>query len=181
MTRQPHQPRFDESRSAAIYDLLVAQADKSRRPRAAKRLAWLAVSALAATAVLTGGAILVLEAPVTDTQTVACFARAEISAGTFPGTYASVGEGMLAESTPVDDGDGSIMIDDAVAVCSDLWAQRVLDSELPSGTSSEPSDRSFSGPVPEQFVVCVLRDGVAAVVPGPSNTCRALGLAEKTQ
>jgi hypothetical protein len=125
---------------------------------------------------LTAGTVVALQAPVTDDQAVACFARAEISAGSFPGTMVAVGEGTIGEAQG-----GAIPIDDAVAVCSDLWAQHVLDADIPSGVSTEPADRSFSHPVPEELAVCVLREGIAAVVPGPGTVCGELGLPEKLE
>ncbi|MDN4611076.1 hypothetical protein [Arthrobacter burdickii] len=75
--------------------------------------------------------------------------------------------------------DSRIDIEDPVGLCSDMWAQNALDPEDEFG-AADPGDYDPSGshPVPNLLTVCVMDDGRAAVIPGPSTVCQDLGLAE---
>jgi hypothetical protein len=112
-------------------------------------------------AALTSGGVLLARSQVTDPMTVACFERAELRLdGTFPGTTVA-----LADAPPGSRDAVQVPIDDAVGICTDLWRDGVLNS--PDGSA-----------VPD-LTVCVMRDGTAAVVPGPSGVCGSIGLPER--
>lgn len=163
-------------RRAAIRRLLVqlpVRSGSTNRRFRRRQIAIVAVPALAATILLTAGAIAVTQANVTNRDEVMCAARAERNIwGAIPGTQAVLGAGSLGES----DG-GPIAISDPVSLCADLWAQHVLDAGTPSGTFAGPADGTFSYPVPE-LVECVMGNGAAAVVPGGPEVCQVLGLSE---
>jgi hypothetical protein len=168
-----------EERRAAIRDILVDVAQKGTREnkhlRNVKR-AWVALPVAVATLALTAGGFAVAQfAHVTDKNSVSCFARAELNwLGEFPGTHAaSAGDGSS---------DGPVSIEDAKALCGDLWKQNVLDATTPSGTTGPGAyDRTFSHPVPSPLTVCVMGDGTAAVVPGDEHVCAKLGLSARSQ
>ncbi|GAA4150007.1 hypothetical protein [Leifsonia shinshuensis] len=169
-------PATQQERRAAIREALVSVAEKNtsanRRMRNARR-AWILIPAAATAVALTAGALVFAQyANVTDRSSVACFARPELNPfGGFPGTPAAVAD---------ENGNGPASIDDARALCADLWAQNILDAGTPSGTASKDAyDRSFSHPVPPHLAVCMMGDGTAAVVPGDDTVCAKLGLAVK--
>jgi len=163
-----------ERRHAAVRQMLVQLPDgasavnrRFRRRQGAITLIPLVVAGL----LLTAGAVAASQVNVTNRNEVFCAARAEKDIwGTMPGTTAVEGVGTLGE-TP----GGAVPIMDAVALCSDLWAQHVLDASTPNGTFVGPTDRSFSHPVPD-LVECVMKNGAAAVIPGEPGACQLLGL-----
>lgn len=170
-------PRFNEERSKAIEQLLgkVAQdGTPENRHFQNTRGKRILLSGLVA-AVAVSGAAIALQQPVTDKSSVACLARAELNGSQFPGTTATLGEGTRVGEPSTRR--NPMPIEDALALCKDLWAQNVLDSKSPGGTA-HPSlyDRSFSHPVPNPLTVCVLQDGRAAVIPGDQEVCASLGL-----
>ncbi len=174
-------PVFDESRSAAFRVVLVDVADigteQNRQFRVAQR-AWTIVPASLLILGLSAGTFFAVQ-NVTDKNSVACFARAELDwRGSFPGTTAVSLVGTLDGT----DG-GSAPIADAIGFCSDLWAQHSLDASYPNGTPPGPgyNDRTFSHPVPSPLTECVMKNGTAAVIPGDSDVCSELGLASKSQ
>lgn len=166
-----------EGRSKAIEQLLTTVAqDRTPENRhfqntKGKRILLSGV----VVAVTVSGAAIAMQQPVTDKSSIDCFARAELRGNQFPGTTVTVG----IPSTP-ERRDSRIMIEDALSVCRDMWAQHTLDADSPNG-SAHPSlyDRSFSYPVPDPLTVCVLNDGRAAVIPGDTEVCASLGLALK--
>ncbi|WP_175637345.1 hypothetical protein [Sinomonas mesophila] len=171
---------FTERRSAAIRQMLV-EAPRAGTPtnRYFKKIhvAKVAIPFLALSLALTGGTVVLLNAPVTDKYQIKCFARAERNGSSFPGALVTMTAGNLGpEPRP----DPLIAIEDAISVCSDLWAQHALDANLPSGVPDGPGqeDPTFSHPVPHPLTVCVW-DGQAAVIPGDSSVCAKLGLSEK--
>lgn len=172
------EPRFSSNRSAAIRELIVSVAESGTPQNLHQRNArrgWIVLPAAFGALVLTAGAVVALQAQVTQTDHVSCFARAEIGVGgKFPGTQVTDLQGTVGESVG-----GPIPIEDALAACSDLWSQHLLDASIPSGVNPERVDRTFSHPVPEPLTVCVMSDGMAAVIPGPPEVCGRLGLAEK--
>ncbi|MDQ1058476.1 hypothetical protein QFZ23_002377 [Arthrobacter globiformis] len=178
MNEIPRSQRFSAERSAAIEALLanVAQegTPENRHFQNTKGKRIL-ISGVAVALAATGGAI-VMQLPVTDKSSIDCFARAELHGNRFPGTTVTVGIPSTAERR-----DRRVIIEDALSVCRDMWAQHVLDPNDPDG-SAHPSlhDRSFSYPIPDPLTVCVLNDGRAAVIPGDENVCSSLGLALKT-
>jgi len=177
-TNRPQQ--FNEERSKAIEQLLanVAQdgTPENRHFQNTKGKRILLSGVVAAVAV--SGAAIALQQPVTDKSSVACLARAELSGNQFPGTTAVLGEGTRVGEPSTQR--NPVPIEDALALCRDLWAQHALDSDSPNGMA-HPNlyDRSFSYPVPNPLTVCVLKDGRAAVIPGDEGVCASLGLALK--
>ncbi|MBG6215530.1 MULTISPECIES: hypothetical protein [Cryobacterium] len=180
MNSTPTEPHFTANRSAAIRALLVNIAEpgtpENLRLRRARRVR-IVVPAVIATLVLTAGAVVAVQAQVTRTDHINCFARAELNMwGEFPGARVTSLEGTIGDSEG-----GPVSINDALAACSDLWAQHALDASIESGVRSDPVDRTFSYPVPDPLTVCVMSDGMAAVIPGASDVCGRLGLAERAK
>lgn len=80
--------------------------------------------------------------------------------GTYPGSSATIA-----------DGDGPGRVDDARALCAEMWEQGVLSPTV------DPTAPTHTPGVVPPLQVCVMRDGTAAVV--PSNTasvCQSLGM-----
>lgn len=176
---EPSGVRFSPDRSAAIRKLLVNVPEpgtpENKLLQRIQRV-WIVIPVVAGSLLLTAGAVVAIQAQVTNTDHVNCFARAELNFwGEFPGTRVTLLEGTIGESEG-----GAVPITDALALCSDLWAQHLLDATLPSGVSPDPVDRTFSYPVPDPLTVCVMDDGMAAVIPGGPEVCRRLGLAERS-
>jgi hypothetical protein len=170
---------FNPERSAAIEALLVrvAQDGTPENQRFQNtRGKGVLVAGVAVALVATGGAVL-MQLPVTDKSSILCFARAELNGHQFPGTTVTVLAGARpGEQKP----DNPVPIEDALAACRDIWAQHVLDPNVPNGTADPKLfDRTFSYPVPDPLTVCVLDDGRAAVMPGDEKICGSLGLASK--
>lgn len=170
-------PNFNEQRSAAIRRLLLDTAERGTpENRRAKQIhrAWIIIPSAALALGLTGGAVALLQAPVTEKSHVLCFARAERTGTSFAGGTVTVlreTKGVPLQAPPV------VPIDDAVAVCSDMWKQHALDASIPNGSPGPgQEDPTFSHPVPNPLTVCVW-DGVAAVIPGGPAVCAKLGLA----
>jgi hypothetical protein len=151
--------------------MLMAQvAHVPVRQRTRHRVLAIGIPAFALAAGL-GGAALAVNLPVTDPYSVHCFARAELDLfGNYPGTQA-----VVASTDPAG---GPVSIDDAVGLCSDLWAQGLLASDWDPQTSQP--DTTLSQPVPDDLTVCVMRDGTAAVIPGGDAVCSELGLATRS-
>ncbi|MBO1268022.1 hypothetical protein [Arthrobacter cavernae] len=181
MNEIPRSPRFNAERSAAIEALLasvVRDGTPENRHFQNTKSKRILLSGVAVALVATGAAA-VMQLPVTDKSSVLCFARAELHGNQFPGTTVVLGEGARpGEPAPRN----PIPIGDALAVCSDMWAQHVLDANTPNGSAGGPGrhDPTFSHPVPNPLTVCVLNDGRAAVIPGDEKVCGSLGLALKT-
>jgi hypothetical protein len=168
---------FNEERSTAIEALLadVAQDGTPENRHFQNTKGKRILLASVAVALVATGAAAAMQLPVTDKSSIDCFARAELHGNRFPGTTVTLG----IPSTP-ERPDSRIMIEDALSVCRDIWAQHGLDPDDPDG-NAHPSlhNPSFSYPVPDQLTVCVLNDGRAAVIPGDENVCASLGLALK--
>ncbi len=142
-------------RGGAIEDALVAQMhrDLTRRPwykRWQWRLGMVGVGALVVGAGTFAGTTLLTHEEVTDTSWVQCLSEAQLNPdGSLPAHAATV-------ASP----DGMIPIDDAKALCAQMWEAGVM-------TSADPLDASPSpGVVPSEFTVCVGDDGEAVVAPG---------------
>lgn len=181
MTDHPaNEPEFNEHRSASIRKLLVNVAQKGTSENLQYknvRRAWIIAPTSALALALTGGTMVLLQAPITENYHIKCFARPERNGESFPGTQVTMIEGRRAgEPTPTD----RVEIEDALATCSDLWRQHALDAKTPSGTPTGhgQQDLTFSHPVPDPLTVCVW-DGMAAVIPGDAKVCAKLGLSEK--
>ncbi len=83
--------------------------------------------------------------------------------GTYPGSSATIADGA-----------GPGRVDDAIALCSQMWQQGVLSGTVdPTAPTQTPGNIT----VPP-LQVCVMRDGTAAVVPSENpSVCQSLGLA----
>ncbi len=162
------EPRRDWD--AAFKEALLGYTAK--RPRRWRLGLAITIPAVLVAASLTGG-ILWVQAAVSNTNVVHCLARAELDPlGHYPGT-----EGAAA--APDSQGD---RVEDALAACSAAWASGRLDPSAPDGerrgADGAPTyDETNSTAVPTDLRVCVMRDGSAAVVPGPADVCAQLGLA----
>ncbi|MBM7024986.1 hypothetical protein [Clavibacter zhangzhiyongii] len=167
-------PQMHPARVDAVDDMLrgVLHRDERRARRAPRRrIAWLLVPLAA------GGGIFMTAsssrseiAPVTDQSKVACFSRAEFSAGNmdFPGTY------VETLSQPGADGiSGRVQQTDPVGLCTSMWEQGMLNPAIEEGSSH--NDFSTVTATPE-LTVCVLPSGTAAVLPGGNDTCARVGL-----
>lgn len=147
----------------SIEDLLVAQmhADLTRQRWWQTLQGRISIAAGAVTlASVSLAAVILLESrPVTETAVVHCLETNSRDAdGSLSGAAVSI-------ATP----SGVIPIDDAIAVCRQMWESGRFNSPDPRDPSPTP------GSVPEQFTVCVTPDGAAAVVPGRAE-CSALKL-----
>ncbi|MGH7427838.1 MAG: hypothetical protein ACREJ4_05720, partial [Candidatus Methylomirabilaceae bacterium] len=157
--------------------LLVNTAEKGTvENRRYKRIhrAWIIVPSAALALGMTGGTVALLQAQVTEKNHVLCFARAERNGSSFPGGTVTVlqgTKGIPLQAPP------AVPIEDAVAVCSDMWKQHALDASMPNGSPGPgQEDPTFSHPVPDPLTVCVW-NGMAAVIPGGPAVCAKLGLA----
>lgn len=174
-------PGFNEHRSEAIRNLLVNTAQKgtaeNRRYKTTRR-AWIIVPSAALALALTGGTVALMQAQVSDKNQVHCFARAERSGSSFPGTTMTVLQGTTGDpNVGANDTPPAVPIEDALALCTDMWKQHALDASVPNGAPAMQIDPKFSHPVPSPLTVCVW-DGRAAVIPGGPNVCAKLGLAD---
>lgn len=169
---------FDETRGDAIRTALRAHIAESAKEPAKKRRRIITIvvpSVLLAIAVT--GAALWLVKPVTDQGAVHCFARAEIDwFGGYPGATVSMAD-PNAEQVPVDD---------AIALCAQVWKDGLLDPDAADGTPRDYDGRpryneEHDSPVPTELTVCVMRDGTAAVLPGPATICSRAGLASREE
>lgn len=178
MTNKSYSPQFNPARSAAIEALVtnVAQSGTPENEHFQNAKGKRVLLSGVAIALVTTGAAVVMQMPVTDKSSIACLARAELHGNNFPGTTMVLGVPSTAERP-----DSTVMIEDALSLCQAAWAQNVIDPKDPDGLA-HPSlhDPSSSHPVPNPLTVCVLPDGRAAVIPGDEKVCGALGLALKT-
>jgi hypothetical protein len=157
---------MSEKRTQAMREILaqrIRDEPAARRTRLRRRLALWGGAGLIGTAVLsTGAAFLFGSAPVTDTTIVHCLSSTTRTAdGTYPGSAATIA-----------DGNGPGRVDDALALCAQMWQQGALSPNAdPTAPTRSP------GQVPP-LQVCVMRDGTAAVVPSSTATvCQSLGMA----
>ena len=164
MTR--NEPEMSEPRTQAIRELLAARIRDEpaiRRRRLRRRIAlWCSAGLVGGAALTTGAAILFGSAPVTDKTIVHCLSDTTRGAdGTYPGSSATIA-----------DGNGPGRVDDALALCAQMWEQGVLSPTIdPTAPTHSP------GTVPP-LQVCVMRDGTAAVVPSSNDSvCQSLGMA----
>ncbi|PJJ63729.1 hypothetical protein [Compostimonas suwonensis] len=169
---------FDEARGDAIRTALMAHvAEGAKKPARKRRRIITIVVPSVLLAIAVTGATLWLVKPVTDQGAVHCFARAEIDwFGGFPGATVSAAA-PNAEQVPVDD---------AIALCTQVWKDGLLDPEVADGTPQGPDGRPIvnerrDSPVPDPLTVCVMRDGTAAVLPGPATICSRAGLASRQE
>ena len=164
-----HEPEMTPERTDAIRGLLadtIRDEPEVRRRRTRRRwLVWGGVGVFAFGALGTAGSILVNTVPVTDKSLVYCLSS------TVPGPD---GEYMSSAAT-IANPDGPARVDDAVALCSDMWRHGVFSDDYdPTIPTYGPTEYD----VPE-LQVCVRPDGAAAVVPSDSpEICQAIGLSK---
>lgn len=161
------EPEMSQVRTTAIRGLLaehIRQEPELRRRRVRRRaLLWAGVGVLSLGVAGTGAAIVLGTAPVTDTSIVHCLSSTEPQLdGTYPGSSATI-----------PDGSGPGRVDDALALCSQMWQQGVLDGAV---DPTAPSQALDGRDIPA-LQVCVARDGSAAVVPSAHRgICPSLGM-----
>ncbi len=103
-------------------------------------------------------------APITDVSIVHCLSSIVPSAdGTYPGSSATIADGA-----------GPGRVDDALALCRQMWQQGILRGPVdPVAPTHSPGNVE----VPN-LQVCVMRDGTAAVVPSDNSAvCHSIGMA----
>ncbi|WP_401000685.1 hypothetical protein [Agromyces sp. GXQ0307] len=168
MTEQTDLPEMDPRRDAAIRAMLLREIrDQPERREARKRRNWWIAGGVALVVAGSGAAAgaIVLEAQrASNAQYVFCL-KSDVRGpdGGFPG---AVG-GTLAS----DDGQGRV--EDSIALCTQMWLDGFHEPGYDPLAESNPP-----GQVPEHFVVCVMPDGAAAVVPANESTiCNRLGMA----
>lgn len=104
---------------------------------------------------------------VTDKGSARCYSEAVYVPGTqFAGTTIASAVGGGSDGT----------IQDALDTCASVWQVGALRAGAPRATSPVPG---ASYPVPA-LVGCTLPGGMAAVFPGPPDTCDRLGLAPES-
>lgn len=161
-------PRLDPTRKAAMRALVehAVATERARPPRLRVPVAA-GVGAAVALAGGTAAALVLTQRPVTETSLVHCLSRAELSGtGEFPGTSVAV----AAPST----GGEPLPIEDALAVCEQVWRDGLLDPSAPAGVAQPNLNRDSR--VPDRLAVCVTPDGAAAVVPGGPAACATMDL-----
>ena len=162
----PNEPEMSVERTQAIRELLaqrIRDEPAVRRTRRRRRIVlWSSVGLVGAATLTTAAAIVFGSAPVTDTTIVHCLSSTTRGAdGSYPGSSATIA-----------DRDGPGRVDDARALCAQMWEQGVLSPTVePTAPTQSP------GTVPP-LQVCVMRDGTAAVVPSNNaSVCQSLGMA----
>lgn len=164
----PEEPVMSEPRVDAVRRILAQQVrdePELRRKRRRQRIVlWSGVGALTVGLATTGATMLLHAAEVTDRSIVHCLSSTTPNQdGSYPGSAATIAEN-----------DGPGRVDDALALCTEMWQQGVLSADVnPTAPTQNPGDAA----VPP-LQTCVLRDGTAAVVPGDSESiCQAVGMA----
>jgi len=104
--------------------------------------------------------------PVTNFTSARCYRTA-----TYTGTGASF-PGMELASAPGKNWAGGIP--HALDACAQMWAGGFMQPGLPSG---HPPQGGYAVP---PLVGCTLPNGIAAIFPGPPDTCERLGLPAQT-
>ncbi|MET4582961.1 hypothetical protein ABIE21_002471 [Conyzicola nivalis] len=160
-------PKMTEVRTDAIRGLLaetIRDEPEFRRRRIRRRLLiWGGVGLITIGGLSTAGSVLFGDAPLTDQSIVQCFSSTVPNAdGTFPGSGATVATK-----------DGPGRVDDALALCSEMWRHGILSSGYdPTAATYAPEETEVPA-----LQVCVMRDGTAAVVPSEDAAiCQALGM-----
>lgn len=153
-------------RVSAHSQLLVETVTDRLRP--ARRLRRLVVPGVAVALLLSasGATAYLLGKPATVRDTIRCYTVDSLEGGDhFRGatlTAASTDDARIDVAT------------DAVGRCADLWREGFL--RVGASNAQPPTDGTGRDhPVPP-LAACTLEDGVAAVFPGPPDTCQRLDL-----
>jgi hypothetical protein len=161
----PANRAFPLERKRALQALFVGPTKPARRLGRKLRIT---IAGTGAVVVLGGGGALAYSAisanSVSDETSARCYTVAQYSAkgDDFPGTS------IAAAGTA----DAPGRVTSAVDVCASLWRSGFLQPGVPTPVRN-PDQASY--PVPA-LVGCVMADGQAAVFPGTTATCNALGL-----
>lgn len=160
-------PEMRPRREAAIRSLVLDQLEESREQKARWRrrrwFVWGGVGLLTVGIGATAAGIVLQSQAVSNDELVRCLKSDERAAdGSYPGAMASVAYDSPAEREL-----------SAIEICTMMWEQGALEPDFdPTSLTNAP------GVVPEAFVVCVMPDGTAAVVPSSEPTiCSRLSLA----
>lgn len=160
-------PEMRPGREAAIRGLVLAQLEESRERKALWRrrrwFAWGGIGILAIGIGATAAGIVLQSQTVSNDELVRCLRTDERAPdGSYPGAMASISYDNAAERAV-----------SAGEICTMMWEQGALEPGFdPRSLTNAP------GVVPEAFVVCVMQDGTAAVVPSSEPAiCSRLGLA----
>lgn len=160
-------PEMRPEREKAIRALVLERVAQSREIAARKHrrkwFVWGGIGLLTVGVGSTAAGIVLHSQAVSNEQIVHCLSSEQRAAdGSYPGAMAST-----ASSDQVG------RVDDAVEICSMMWKQGALTQGFdPTSATNAP------GQVPAAFVVCVMPDGSAAVVPSAQpGVCTRLGLA----
>jgi hypothetical protein len=161
-------PEMNATRDAAIRAMLfeTVRQEPQRRVARKRRNWWIAggiTLAVAGVGTTAGGIVLVAQRA-SNSQYVFCLASDTRGVnGSFPGAVGA----SLASS------DGRGRVEDAVELCSQMWLDGFFEQGYEPLATGNPAGR-----VPENFEVCVMEDGAAAVVPSDLTTvCNRLGMA----
>ncbi|WP_022889060.1 hypothetical protein [Agromyces italicus] len=160
-------PEMRPGREAAIRSLVLDQLGESREQKARCRrrrwFVWGGVGLLTVGIGATAAGIVLQSQTVSNDELVRCLISDERAGdGSYPGAMASVALDSDAERAL-----------SAIEICTMMWEQGALEPGFdPTSLKNAP------GEVPEAFVVCVMPDGTAAVVPSSQPAiCSRLGLA----
>jgi hypothetical protein len=145
--------------------LLLAIQDEPqlRARRIRRRIAILAgVGILVTGGAVTAGVMVLQSSQVSNTELVHCLSSTDRNPdGTYPGSQATIASG-----------EGPGRVDDALALCTQMWQQGVLQKGF------EPTEPNNSPGTLPTLQLCVMGDGSAAVVPSDTpSICQTIGLA----
>lgn len=160
-------PGMRHARDRAIQSLLLENISvepfvRARRQRR-RIVVWGSIGAVVVAGTVTAGAVIQQAASVSNQEIVHCLDSSELGPnGSYSGASATVAHPS-----------GNGRVHDAVALCTQMWKQGVLNGGYDPLDPTNPS-----GTVPAALQVCVMKDGSAAVVPSPAeDVCQAIGLA----
>lgn len=160
-------PEMRPGREAAIRSLVLEQLPATRERKARWRrnrwFAWGGVGVLVVGLGATAAGVVLQSQVVSNDEIIHCLTSDSRAAdGSYPGAMASVAHDNAAERAA-----------NAIEVCTMMWEQGALEPGFdPTSLTNAP------GVVPEAFILCVMSDGSAAVVPSSEPAiCSRLGLA----
>lgn len=159
-------PERSDAIRALLLDTIREQPARQARMRRRRWFTWGGVGILTLGIAATAGAIAVDSLKVSNETIVHCLRSDERAAdGSYPSASASIA-----------DASGEGRVDDAIDLCTQMWAAGVFEPGYdPTSLDNPPA-------VVPDFQVCVMPDGSAAVVPSSNRTiCQAIGLAPLTQ
>lgn len=162
-----HPSDVTDGRAAEIRQLLVETVERepeNRRRRIRRRVGvWSPIVFVGIGAATVAGSAIVAASGVDDYAIVHCLESSERGPnGAFVEAQAALEQERIDGAT----------IDDAVRICTEMWAQGALPL---GGNAVDPSPGRHD--VPPHLTPCVMPNGDAAVVPGKAEACGALGLA----